>query len=142
MRLLGLAALITGLLFSTASWAGEPGVPWYLSVATADGGGIYLPAKNKKLCQVALRKMLRRPLTPHEQREQGSDRAVRERFATTHGCTISDSRPGPAGVDTSGKDKICHMPPCCQWSREVYKNYKGSRVTRVECVQSYIDPAY
>lgn len=114
MRLFGIAVFVVGLLCGGNTKADEPGVPWYLSVTTADGGGIYLPAKNKKLCQVALRKMLRRPLTLHEQREQGSDRAVRERFATTHGCTISDSRPGPAGVDTSGKTRfaICRPAVC------------------------------
>ncbi|PRH86559.1 hypothetical protein C5L14_14590 [Labrys okinawensis] len=139
MRLLGLAVLTVGLLCGPSARADEPGVPWYIEVDTYKGGVFSIRQEGKKQCHASLKKMLRRPLTRREQKEQDNDRGIRNKFADAHGCIAYDSRPGPAGVDTSGPYKVCHMPPCCLWAPQVYKEYKGYSVRKVECAQVIID---
>lgn len=138
MRRLGFVGLALSLLFSVNAKADGPGVAWSVYIDTYKGGGFFIPQPSKQQCQLALRAMLRRPLTRRERLEQARDPDIRARFATAHGCIVYDARPGPAGVDTSGKygvDRVCHMPPCCLWAPQVYKDYKGYAVRKIECDQ-------
>lgn len=135
MRLSGLAVFAAAFVFSIVARAESSNWPWYLETTT--NGHIYLgDTPNKEQCQAALRKLLIRPLTAREQREQDNDLATKMKFVHANGCTGYQIEPGTAGSRMVDGIKICHIPPCCQWAPEVYKDFMGQPVIKARCIQA------
>jgi hypothetical protein len=134
MRTLVLTVLAGSLIVSAPARADSSKWSWLLEVNTSRHTYIdSMPTRNK--CQSELRELLIRPLTDREQSEQDADQSTKLKFAHDNGCSGYQIEPGGVGVRVINGDKYCHLPPCCEWSPSVYKDFKGEPVGMARCIQ-------